>query len=329
MLMIVALHIIRSHIELSGCPDTVSWIARSFCICAVDVYVLISGYFGIRFKFNRLVSLDLQTVFYSVSTLLLLVILGYQKLGVLDFHAFIPVLTKRYWFVTSYLVLYICSPALNRIFDNLKKEEIRNVLIIGFALFYIWPSFNALILAAQFVSDNGYGLINFIFLYLLGRYIGKYGLFANKRRIWFLIIYIVSSSLLAIIQPIISRIVGFEYKNLFAYNTIFVFISSLSLFLYFERLSFSSKLINRLAINCLAVYLLHQGPGVWEAVSDSLKFGQLRGGNYVLTILVFPIVVYFTAVIIDSVRMVFFTSFENNVSEKLKILLGKAKSLTR
>ena len=326
MLMIVALHIVKSHIEFLGYSDIISWVARSFCICAVDVFVLISGYFGIRFKINRLVSIDLQTIFYSVSTLLLLVLLGYHELGVLDIHAFIPVLTKRYWFVTCYLVLYILSPFLNRLFESFDREDFGIVLIIGFALFYIWPSFNALILADQLVSDNGYGLINFVYLYLLGRYIGKFGFLTRFSRLSFLSIYFLSCTLLALLQQSISIIAGFEYKSLFAYNTIFVFTSALSLFLFFERVSFSSKIINRLAVNCLAVYLLHQGPNVWETVSDAFRFGRLSGWLYILLILLFPVFLYLFAVLIDTARVALFHRFEEYTSSKVSVIWARFKT---
>lgn len=326
MLMIVALHIVKSHVEYIGYSDLISWVVRSFCICAVDVFVLISGYFGIRFKIDRLVSIDLQTVFYSVSTLLLLVVLGYHELGIFDIHAFIPVLSKRYWFVTCYLVLYVLSPFLNRFFESSKEEDIRNVLIVGFVLFYIWPSFNALIFADQLVSDNGYGLINFLYLYLLGRYIGKYGFLTKYSRLSFLFIYLLSCTLLALLQLSISIFAGFEYKSLFAYNTIFVFTSALSLFLFVERLSFSSGIINRLAVNCLAVYLLHQGPNVWEAVSDIFRFGQLSGWLYILLLLLFPVFIYFLAVLIDSARVALFHPFEKYISDKVSVIWARVKT---
>ena len=134
MLMIVALHIVKSHIEILGYSDWISWIVRSFCICAVDVFVLISGYFGIHFRLNRLVSLDLQTLFYSIASLLFLIIIGYHEIGVLDFHALIPIITKRYWFVTCYAVLYLLSPFINIVFALLSKEQLKTILIICFVL---------------------------------------------------------------------------------------------------------------------------------------------------------------------------------------------------
>lgn len=326
MLMIVALHIAKSRIEYIGYSDCISWIARSFCICAVDVFVLISGYFGIRSKISRFVSIDFQTIFYSISTLLLLFILGYHDFKVSDFHAFIPVLTKRYWFVTCYLVLYIITPFLNFFFDNYNKKEIKLVLIVGFVLFYLWPTFNSLIFADQLVTDNGYGIINFVYLYLLGRFIGKYGLFKRASRWSFVLLYIVTCLFLAIIQPALSYVVGFEYHNLYSYNTFFVFVSALSLFLYFERLSFSSTIINRLAKNCLAVYLIHQGPQMWESISMVFGFGQLSSGYYILSLFIFPIVLYLVAVIIDSTRAILFKPLEEYVSNHLTVFLSQIKS---
>ena len=39
-----------------------------FAICCVDVFVLISGWFGIRFSLNKLWAFLFQVVFYSLGT---------------------------------------------------------------------------------------------------------------------------------------------------------------------------------------------------------------------------------------------------------------------
>ena len=182
MLMIVVLHIVKSHIEVIGYSDWISWTVRSFCICAVDVFVLISGYFGIHFKLSRLVSLDLQTLFYSITSLLFLFVIGYHEASVFDFHAFIPIITKRYWFVTCYAVLYLLSPFINNVFTLLSKDQLKSILIVSFILFVLWPTFNYLVLANQLITDNGYGIVNFIFLYLLGRYIHEYGFLSISQK---------------------------------------------------------------------------------------------------------------------------------------------------
>lgn len=327
MLMIVALHIVKSHIEILGYSDWISWIVRSFCICAVDVFVLISGYFGIHFRLNRLVSLDLQTLFYSIASLLFLIIIGYHEIGVLDFHALIPIITKRYWFVTCYAVLYLLSPFINIVFALLSKEQLKTILIICFVLFYLWPTFNSLVLANQLISDNGYGIVNFIYLYLLGRYIHEYGLFPSYSKFSFLITYIVSCSILALLQPIVSLVLGYEFKSLFAYNSLFVFISALGLFLFFERLSFSSTIINRLANNCLAVYLIHQGPGMWEWATSFFHLGNFNGLKYITVLIVFPVILYLLSVVIDSVRIKLFSPFEEIVSNRFNILFVRFKAI--
>lgn len=73
MMMVVMLHTLSKSGLLY---DTVvgslkyeaSWFIEIFCYCAVDCFVLISGYVGVRckFKFSRIILLWLQVVFYNV-----------------------------------------------------------------------------------------------------------------------------------------------------------------------------------------------------------------------------------------------------------------------
>lgn len=48
------------------------------------------------------------------------------------------------------------------------------MLVTGFFLFYVMATFCFAINADQLVTDAGYGLVNFIYLYCLGYYIRNY-----------------------------------------------------------------------------------------------------------------------------------------------------------
>ena len=68
---------------------------------AVNTFVLISGYFGIVFKKERFVKLIMQTFFYSVLLLFVSILLGWHTFDIRkDVFAFMPILTKQYWFIT-------------------------------------------------------------------------------------------------------------------------------------------------------------------------------------------------------------------------------------
>lgn len=112
MIFIIMHHIISSVIA----PD----FSRKGFACidiilhtVVIIFVLISGYFGIKLRIKTLVSLVLQVVFYS----LILTLLGVYvfKIGyTIDIiKSLLPLSGNFYWFMTVYIELFVLSPFIN------------------------------------------------------------------------------------------------------------------------------------------------------------------------------------------------------------------------
>ena len=82
MLMIIAGHLISCHntpYSISDSDEIIKFVCMSFFSVAVNSFVLISGYWGINYKTERLVRLIIQTFFYSVSLFLLSVSIGWHS----------------------------------------------------------------------------------------------------------------------------------------------------------------------------------------------------------------------------------------------------------
>ena len=122
MAMVIMLHYLSKGNLLPGMAGEietngyVAWVMETFSIVAVNVYMLISGYFlvGGRFKCSRLVQLLCQILFYSLLIPVVLVALGilnvqditiYQLL-----HYIFPTQMEHYWFITAYVIMYLLSP---------------------------------------------------------------------------------------------------------------------------------------------------------------------------------------------------------------------------
>ena len=81
-------------------------IIKSFCIIAVNCFVLLSGYFGIKMKIKRIFQLDAVAWFWGITGILLGSVTGIRMLSVkIDVLFLIPIITKRNWFLTTYVVL--------------------------------------------------------------------------------------------------------------------------------------------------------------------------------------------------------------------------------
>ena len=89
--------------------------ANSLFNTGVTCFILLSGYFGIRFDLKKLIGLDLMVIFFTVVGTVALGDFGCKDL----IKSCIPVLSRRYWFITCYFVLCILAPFLNQMAERL------------------------------------------------------------------------------------------------------------------------------------------------------------------------------------------------------------------
>lgn len=88
----------------------------------VSIFVLISGYFGIRRSTQKLIELESTVILYAVLSALVGCYFG--KASILSIiKAFIPVSTNCYWFISCYILLMIFSPYINRAIDSMSELQ--------------------------------------------------------------------------------------------------------------------------------------------------------------------------------------------------------------
>ena len=138
------------------------------CLVAVNVYVLISGWFGIRPKMKNFVRLMLQVAMYSIIITGAFLLLGKTTFKI-GYVTDMLIIGKQYWFVVSYLLLYLVSPILNTFVEHSSKREFQWMLLVflGFQFVYSW-----IFGLEEFAG--GYSALSFIGLYLFARYVKIY-----------------------------------------------------------------------------------------------------------------------------------------------------------
>lgn len=316
MLFIICGHIIGSHERATNILDgdeIIRVFYNSFTCVGVNAFVLISGYFGITFKKDRLLKLIFQTFFYSVVLLLISIAIGWHSFDIKkDIGAFLPIISIQYWFISTYVVLYIISPLLNISIDSISSNTFKKILIVGFIIFYVWPTFSCLTNSRQFIGDEGMGIVNFSYLYLLGRYLRLHYI-QNRSPYFYLSGFLISGFILFICTFSISLIIGNGFSSLFACNTIFIFFGSLFLFLSFKKIQLHSNLINFMAKSCLAVYLIHYNPNIWWNICKSFGVSNYHGIPYILLLFIFPIIIYTLCVFIERFRILITNKIENKI----------------
>lgn len=236
---------------------------RGLCWCAVNTFILISGYFSIRPKAKSLFNLYLVCAFYAGALYIThLYLTGSHLNRWVIYNTLMPFglwkSSSDWWFIPNYLILYILSPLLNQVIDNISKRKFQYFLLLqAIVVFYFGWYRNE--------SWNGMGLnwINFIFIYFIGRYIAIYckssKCLSSKSGIY-CVLWISFGIIIGMIDWVTSAIEPFFSWMWFncQYNNPLAIASAICLFMSFKSMNIKyNRVINWLAASALPIYLVH------------------------------------------------------------------------
>lgn len=331
MLMIVTMHILdHSGIFLSknmlSYNFIVSNVINGFSIVAVNCYILVTGYFGYKqsFRKDKLVKLYIQVIVISIFISLVFWIFKLESINISNIvKTFMPIISQSWWFISVYFVLYMTTPYINKLIDVIDKNELEKLILIGLIIFVIWPSLSAVDLINPINEDGGYGLYNFILLYIIGAYIGKYKNTTKVSKYNFFIIYMISMILLICINLVLTYLMN-KYIAKLSYDFILTYIGSISLFMFFKELDLKSKFINFALTLTLGIYLIHEHPFVRNLISKIMHDSKLStNNNFIFYLILIVIGVYFISSVLELIRI---NSFELVIGYKNTIYHKKNNS---
>ncbi len=183
MMMVVSLHYLAKGELLEKLTGPLSakghlaWLLESFSIAAVDVYVLISGYFLVEtgFRCRRVISLVLQVMFYTCLLPVVLILTGILPVGEITFYNILqcifPTNMLHYWFVSAYVLMFLFTPVLNAAVHGMKKRQLQTAIVI----LLIMESLSKTVIPVRLELDNlGYDAYWFMVVYLIAAYIRLY-----------------------------------------------------------------------------------------------------------------------------------------------------------
>lgn len=254
----VNINIICFQGELS-LQNTLGHLVESFAIVAVNCFVLISGYYGLSFKLKSLLKLYLQCFFMGLVGYLLYVLLSSSNLEYTKLLARVFAFSRnRYWFIYAYLCLYFIAPLLNYAIKSMNKVQFGKSLVL-FSLFLFYFSY------IRDVGENRIGMsyIQFVLLYLVGRYIGLYFPIEKiiRYRYKWLLGYVCTTLLVFSLAIFVQYShISLPFLRPYPYNSILVVASSCFLLLFMLSKNFYNKIINYISTSVLAVYLLQENP---------------------------------------------------------------------
>lgn len=326
MLMVVVLHYLGKGELLQDLTTTpltavgcVSWLLEAFAIAAVNIYMLISGYFlsMSSFRLSRMLRLYVQLWMYSALVGVVAACVGLVPAEEMTAHYFFtllfPVSMGHYWFLTAYFFLCVLLPLVGGSLCRMTSGQMRLTLFLLLFTFCLCKS----ILPLRLEEDGqGYDCIWYLTVFVAAAYLGRFGsrFLLNRRNAILLyllgVVGVYAEAMALHVIYVRSGSMGLLLKISYEYNHIFPFAAALGLFSFFLSRDLAGKkgvavhFLSRFAPYSLGVYLLHENIGVryaWQSLFGAGLVGESVGRLLVSTLLA-AIVVFAVGALAEFLR---------------------------
>lgn len=323
MLGIIAIH--YTYASLGGMIQNAvfpnfSWmfthLIYSFAYPLVNCFVLITAYYLINqtvFSLRKPINLLIITSFYGIVGYMVSIVFNINSFSFKELiFSIFPFINGLRWFVETYIILILLAPFMNKALKFLTKNGYQLLICIQICIFSLWYSVG---LSAP-ILDNGYGIINFVTLYLIGGYIRRFSgelKFFKKRSICILIF--VTSSLCTFILSY------FIYP--FGYAFITDIIGAVSIFLFFEKKKrWTNNAVNSLSAATFDVYFVHSDANTSKFFIQTILHGTyFIDSVYMIPHMLFTLCVFWGLGYMAYVcREKLFSISINKIVDKVKVL---------
>lgn len=261
-----------------------------------NLFVLISGYYLIDKKnlnLSRILKMWLQMFMYSFIIYGIFVVFGKTDFKLIMFvKVLCPVTFEMWWFPSTYILMYLFSPLLNKTLKHISRNMYKQILLAGGVLWTVVP-----MITHQYMQCND--LLWFFYLYALAGYAKVYG-FDHKLK-WNLLLlssFLVTFGTVIILDIIGTRIPFASDHSIYFYDKqyIFIVVVSLSIFLIFQKFNIKySKIINMIAGACFGVYLISDhflvNPFLWKEFFENYKYQE---SPWLIIYTIFVVIAVFT-----------------------------------
>ena len=332
MMMVVTLHClghggVLSNTQSLTTNNNMAWLLETASCGAVDLYALITGYVCVKakYRYGRIAELWLQVALYSMIITIAFntPFDGFNSVKQI-LLSFFPVTRNQYWFFTSYVALFFFMPFLSILAQTLMKRDYQKLLVLCMVFYCIFATAGRYLTNQIYNVDKGYSCFWLMILYMAGAYIRIYQEDINKYpKAVYLGIYLLGvgvtwSIRLFLVKATISMFGEERYIELLtAYNSPFIVVSAVGLFLFFMESKITGsavrKWIERLASASFGVYIISEHPYIRERfiIGRLIEYTEEAWYMLLLRIVVFVVMLYFVCSMIDMVRKMIFDGFLN------------------
>lgn len=282
----------------------------SLCVVCVNCFLIISGWYGVKLKFQSIWKMYVLLVcIYVPFQLVTSLYMG--KFSVVQLGDNLLAFTRESYFVQCYLMLMFLSPVINSFFEKYGRKT------LGFVL-----AFWAIEIVMENLRNNkslgfadGYSLIHFVLIYMLARTASLYKeeILKVSRNKW-IIGYFICACLVCG-----GHWIGFKHN--WDYSNPVVVVESFCLFFPFLYKPFYNKRINWLAGSAFAVYIIHTTSPVYNLLVkvDDWLLNHLDYWIYLPSYLFVCVIVFFICIAYDKCREHLVSPLSNRLFNVLNV----------
>lgn len=326
MIFIIVGHIyahtdIRNELPFLSGKWIFTWYTQAITVCAVNCFVLISGYYMSKTKYDiyRLMKLWSKVIFYSIGISAILFLCGkisfsYGKL----LSVFFPVFRCEYWFFTIYIFLFLLIPFINSMIASMSRKK-HAILVAVLVLFlFIEPVFSAVFY--EYDMSEGFSIVGFVAIYLIGAFLARCKDVSPRCCI---LVLLGSSGVMLLSKIVLVKIVeqrGLEFGTGLMYhnNNVLVLLNAVALFELFKQINLRPA-IRRIVVwinpSVLSVYLIHENPSIRELLWNKELTAYLCDSSfalYCISLVLIGVVVFTICILVDKIiSWLIFRSVDN------------------
>lgn len=302
----------------------------------VNVFILITGYFMVTSEFdlkkvfNKGKKVYLTMIFYSLLITGIFFVINPDLISVPKiFKAFMPFFSKKWYFLSNYLIILALSPFINLILQKLDKKQYRIFCGIVFIVMSVWTTFanmggfNKVFKITNLVDPYmGKSVGGFLLMYIIGGYLRRFTTGNNKPQLKYLILFFAfcaTDFALRIFPQYSSNVYGM-------YNNPLVIGEAITIFLFFRDMHFYSSVVNIVAGTTLGIYAIHETSFVRNMLWDNSFFNGIFTNSSVLTVgiaaFVYCACIFVVCCLLDLMRQKLFNGIAY-LYQKRKNLISK------
>ena len=257
-------------------------IEAATCIC-VNMFLIISGYFGIRLKMSSVIRLCLLLVLIYVPFYFaqLMIWGGHFFLG--NLISKILVISNAGYFIQGYLMLMFFSPVLNSFVEKYGSKILPWVtLFVGIEF---W--FETIRGIDNFGFNHGYSVIHFVLMYMIARCIALFKDYLTRipKSYWIMGYFTCT--------VIICAMYILDVKFTFDYSNPIVVLSTICSFIPFLYKVYYNRIVNWIAGGTLAVYIIQVTNPAYQ-ILVKLDNYFLENYSYSFYLLICGLVIFLT-----------------------------------